>query len=173
LNRITIPVALALASLTIAAPAQTARQCLTAEEAGGLVTYALPSTIKGLSKQCAKTLPATAALIQGGPILAARYQSDADRAWPLARQAFDKLAGAKMSEIMSEDGARALLTGVLESAVTQQVKERDCDTVDRLVNALQPLPARNMADLVIILMEVGSRSDTRESPFSLCKAPQG
>lgn len=173
MNLIRFPLALALVSLASAAPAQTARQCLTAEEAGGLVTYALPSTIKGLSQQCAKSLPATASLIQGGPILAARYQPEADKAWPLARLAFDKLAGSKMTETIGENGARVLLAGVLESVVAQQIKAQDCGTVDRLINALQPLPARNLADLLIILMEVGRRSETTESPFSLCKAPQG
>lgn len=163
----------ALASISVAAPAQKAAQCLTADEAGGLVTYALPSTIRGISQQCSKTLPATASLVQGGPVLAARYQNEADLAWPQARKAFDKLAGAEVTSVMSDEGAKALLSGVLEAAMSQQIKPSDCVTVDRLVSALQPLPARNLADLVIILMELGRKDNATKPPIQICPEARG
>jgi hypothetical protein len=163
----------ALASISVAAPAQKPAQCLTAEEAGGLVTYALPSTIRGISQQCSKTLPATASLVQGGPVLAAKYQNEADLAWPQARKAFDKLAGSEVMSVMSDEGAKALLSGVMEAAMSQQIKPSDCATVDRLVNALQPLPARNLADLVIILMELGRKNSSAKPPIHICAEANG
>jgi hypothetical protein len=172
LSPASITAALVAISLVTAAQAQAASNCLTTEEAGGLVTYALPATIKGLSSQCAKTLPATAAIVQGGPVLAARYQIEADRAWPMARTAFDKMSGSELTKVIGDDGARAMIDGILGTAITQKLKPEDCGTVDRLVNALQPLPARNMADLVIVLMEVGSKNEAKGGPFNLCKPGQ-
>lgn len=168
------PLLALLAVLTpTASMAQSARPCLTVEEAGGLVTFALPSALSGLSRQCAKSLPATAELIQGVPVLAARYQPEADRAWPMARQAFDKLAGSSLSQTVGDEAARNLITGLLDAAVGQQVKAEDCGAIDRLVGALSPLPARNMANLVVVLMEVGGRGKAADRPFSLCAAKQG
>lgn len=153
------------------AMAQAAKPCLTPAEAEGLVTFALPSLLDGISKQCAPSLPATASLSQSGKLIAAKYQADADRAWPVASAAFDKISGMKMANAMGEAGLRGLLQGALSAGMGEQIKPKDCVTVDRFVDILQPLPASNMARLVVAFLELGSANKSGQpskSPLNLC-----
>jgi hypothetical protein len=156
-----------LLALPFHAAAQ-ARACLNDEEAGGLVTFALPTLIRGLSQRCSRALPATASLIQAGSITAARYQVDADKAWPIARVAFDKISGLPLSDVAGEEGVKTLVQQGFASAISQEIKAEDCVTADALINILQPLPARNMAMLITTLIGAGSKTFGARLPVKLC-----
>ena len=166
---------LVLAAMIAVMPASASAQavakgCLSNEEAEGLVTYALPSTMRALSKYCAKSLPPTAALVQSGVVTAARYQIDADKAWPVASAAFDKVSGLPVAKLMGEKALKPLIEETISSGVTQNFQAKDCSKADRLINILQPLPARNMAMLVTLLIENGSAATRARLPITLCRA---
>lgn len=152
------------------AAAQSAKSCLTPPEAEALVTYALPSAIRAITTKCTPILPATTALVQSGPIIAARYQIEADKAWPVARLAFDKVSGMDLTGTLGEPAARGLIEAAFGTGLAQKVKSEDCPKVDRLVDILEPLPARNMARLVTTLMEIGSIEKRSKSPLKICPA---
>lgn len=158
----------ALAAVPGQAVAQSARACLTQPEAEALVTYALPSAIRAMTTKCTPVLPATTALIQSGPIIAARYQIEADKAWPVARLAFDKVSGLDLTGTLGEPAARGLIEAAFGTGLAEKVKSEDCPKVDRLVDILEPLPARNMAMLVTTLMELGSAEKHKKSPLQMC-----
>ena len=166
-----------LAGLAIAAaPANvlaqvTAKTCLSSEEAEGLVTYALPAAVRAMSAHCAKTLPATAPLVQSGVITAARYQVDADKAWPAASAAFDKLSGLPVAKIMGEKALKPLIEKTISGGVVQNLQTKDCVTADRFINILQPLPTRNMAMLITAFIETGSPATRAKLPIILCTPP--
>jgi hypothetical protein len=158
----------ALAAVPGQAVGQSARSCLTQPEADALVAYALPSAIRAITTKCTPVLPATTALIQSGPIIAARYQIDADKAWPVARIAFDKVSGLDLTGTLGEPAAKGLVEAAFGTGVAEKVKAADCPKVDRLVDILEPLPARNMAMLIAMLMELGSVEKQKKSPFKMC-----
>jgi hypothetical protein len=158
----------ALAAAPGQAVGQSAKSCLTQPEAEALVTYALPSAIRGITAKCAPVLPATTALIQSGPIIAARYQFEADKAWPVARVAFGKVSGLDLAGAFGEPAARGLVDAALGAGLAEKVKPEDCPKVDRLVDILEPLPARNMAMLVTMLMEFGNAEKRNKSPLRMC-----
>lgn len=158
----------ALAAIPGQAVAQSAKSCLTQPEAQALVTYALPSAIRGITTKCTPVLPATTALIQSGPIIAARYQIEADNAWPVARLAFGKISGLDLTGTFGEAAARGLVDAALGAGLAEKVKPEDCAKVDRLVDILEPLPARNMAMLVTTLMEFGGAEKRGKSPLRMC-----
>jgi hypothetical protein len=161
-----------IASLPAAASAQTlSKTCLSTEEAEGLVTYALPTAVRAISKHCAKTLPATAALVQSGVVTAARYQVDADKAWPVASAAFDKVSGLPVAKLMGEKALKPLIEETISTGITQNLQAKDCGSADRLINILQPLPTRNMAMLVSMLLETGNTTTRARLPISICPAP--
>ena len=161
-----------IATIPMATSAQTiSKTCLSGEEAEGLVTYALPAAVRAISKHCAKTLPATAALVQSGTITAARYQVDADKAWPVASAAFDKVSGLPVAKLMGEKALKPLIEETISSGITQNFKAKDCGAADRLVNILQPLPTRNMAMLVTLMLESGSATTRARLPINICAAP--
>lgn len=159
---------LAMPSPAVAQTVQ--RSCVTNDEAEALVTYALPATIRALSARCVPALPATSALIQSGVITAARYQVDADRAWPAASRAFDKISGVPASNLMGEQILKPLVEKAISGEVTRSLKLTDCQRVDRLINVLQPLPAKNMAMLVVLLAESFGPKTGVSLPMPLCSA---
>lgn len=161
-----------IAGMPATAIAQTsAKACLSGEEAEGLVTYALPSAVRAISLHCAKTLPATASLVQSGIVTAARYQVDADKAWPVASAAFDKVSGLPVASLMGEKALKPLIEKTISGEVTQNLLPKDCAKADRFINILQPLPTRNMAMLITTLLETGSPATRARLPITLCAAP--
>jgi hypothetical protein len=164
--------AILIAGLPTVAVAQvSAKACLSGEEAEALVTYVLPAAVRAISAHCTKTLPATAPLVQSGVVTAARYQVDADRAWPMASAAFDKVAGLPVAKMMGEKALKPLIEKTISGGVVQNLQAKDCMTADRFINILQPLPARNMAMLITALLETGSPSTRAKLPITLCAVP--
>jgi hypothetical protein len=163
---------LVIAALPTQLVAQTpTKPCISGEEAEGLVTYALPAAVRAMSAYCAKTLPATAPLVQSGIVTAARYQVDADKAWPAASAAFDKLSGLPVAKIMGEKALKPFIEKTISSGVVQNLQPKDCAAADRFINILQPLPTRNMAMLITAFIETGSPSARAKLPIALCAAP--
>lgn len=165
---IAIPAMLALPTGAIAQPAAS---CLTSPEAEALVTYGLPSAIRAMTTKCTPALPATSALVQSGPIVAARYQIDADKAWPVARLAFDKASGLQLTGVLGEPAAKGLIDAAFGAGLAERVKPGDCGKIDRLINILEPLPARNMAMLVTALIDFRSADKHEKLTLNLCPAP--
>jgi hypothetical protein len=164
--------AILIAGLPTLAVAQVStKACLSGEEAEGLVTYVLPAAVRAMSVHCAKTLPATAPLVQSGVVTAARYQVDADKAWPMASFAFDKVSGLPVAKMMGEKALKPLIEKTISGGVVQNFQAKDCMTADRFINILQPLPARNMAMLITALLETGSPSTRAKLPITLCAVP--
>lgn len=165
---------LAVVSLPAAAVAQTPAKCLTGDEAEGLMTFALPGAVTALSKKCTPHLPATAALVQSAPVIAGKYQIEADKAAPVAKQAFDKISGMPLAVNMNDAVFKGLIDVAMGAGLTERLKPGDCGQVNRFVDILQPLPARNMAQLFVVLMEVGAAgrngAGEAEAPFKLCGA---
>jgi hypothetical protein len=163
---------LVMAALPAQTVAQTpAKACLSGEEAEALVTYALPAAVRAMSVHCAKTLPATAPLVQSGVVTAARYQVDADKAWPIASAAFDKLSGLPVAKLMGEKAIKPLIESTISGGVVQNLEAKDCVAADRFINILQPLPTRNMAMLITAFVETGGPATRAKLPIALCAAP--
>ena len=168
-----ILVGAALFALPSQAVALSAKACLTPVEAEALVTYALPSALRAMTKKCAPVLPATTALIKSGPVIAARYQVDADKAWPVARVAFDKVSGLELAGILGDPAAKGLIEAAFATGLADKVKPEDCPKVDRFIDILEPLPTHNMAMLITTLIDIGQEKDRKNSPLNICPAQAG
>lgn len=139
--------AAAMLAMPTSALAQT--PCLTTAEAEAITLVALPDIILETGRVCT-TLPATSLVRRtSGPLLA-RYQAEADRAWPNARGAIAKLSDSRMSMLLLQsDYARPLITSLIAPLIVGRVQQADCGTIDRMVTLLEPLPPRNTAGLVV------------------------
>jgi hypothetical protein len=164
-----IGLALALVVLPSQATAQVFRtQCVSRGEAEGLMTFALPEVVRSLSVRCAPHLPATAPLVQAGTVMAARYQVEADKAWPVAKSAFDTMSGVKMSPLLGDAATQKLINTTISTGLADKITPERCSGLDRIIDALQPLPTANMAIVAAALVEMGGKSD---SPVRICPAP--
>ena len=141
----------ALALLLTAAPAP--RPCLTAPEAQAVALVALPEILRQTGVACAPALPAASLLRRPASPLIARYQAAADQAWPAARAALVKLSDPQAEALLGSQFARGLLTTLVAPLIVGRIAPRDCGTVDRLVAALEPLPPRNAADVVVTALQ--------------------
>ncbi len=151
MNRILL---LLLGTSLIASPtgAQTAR-CLQRQEAESLALVALPDILRETVRTCATTLPASSFVRANSAPLIARYQIEADRAWPAAQRALLKLSDPMIEPLLNTQIAREMLTALAVSQIVGRIDVSDCGTIDRLASLLQPLPPRNTAALIVTSLQ--------------------
>jgi len=139
--------ALALAAL-LTMPAAAQRGCVTPAETESLALVALPEVMREAGRVCAARLPAASLLRRpDGPFMA-KFQAEADRAWPAARGAIARITDPSAAMLLQSDYARPLLTALVVPQIMGRVEPGDCATIDRLVTLLSPLPPRNVAGVV-------------------------
>lgn len=149
-----------------------AKECLTPEEAGGVIGLIVPSAIRGVRDACGPHLPAIAYLKTNGDRLAARFEAQNSKPSPATARAISKLSG--MPDMPFSDMMVAMFTSFMQPMVAEEakaLKPQDCAKVDRVVALLDPLPADNLVELTVIMVEVGLKEE-KEPPFTIC-ASQG
>lgn len=146
----------ALAAL-IATPVQaqgasTAR-CLNDAEAQSVVLVAMPAILRDAGRVCAALPPSSLLRRTSGPFIA-KYDAEADRAWPAARTAIGKFIDPSASTLLlGSDYARPLLTSIVAPQITGKIQPDDCAPLDRVMTQIEPLPARNAAILVVTVLQ--------------------
>lgn len=140
-------VALLLAAMPGAALAQT--PCLSAAEAEAITLVAFPDIIRETGRVCT-TLPASSLVRRASGPFIARYEAEADRAWPAARNAIAKLSDPRIALLLLQsDYARPLIAPLMALQVVGRIQPSDCPTIDRIVTLIEPLPPRNTAGIVV------------------------
>ncbi len=159
-------IAALLATQTAAAQAP----CLSTTDAESIALVAMPDIIRDAGRVCA-TLPATSLLRRQSSDFLAKYDREADRAWPAARTAIAKLSDPAVELLLLSDYARPMLTSIFAPQITGRIQPADCPTLDRLVTLLEPLPARNTAGIVVATLQYlkseknkGKRTDIPDLP---------
>jgi hypothetical protein len=154
---------------TTAQAAAEGQPCLTEAEAQSLITAVLPDVFQQVGRACSTVLPENATLRGGLPPLVARYQAPADLAWPQALAAFGKIGGKDMAGI-DPKLLRPMMGPMIAGAIAQDIKPRDCATIDRAIGLMSPLPPANTAGLIVLIASVAGGKDKKDSPFSICPA---
>lgn len=144
--------AIAAALSLVASPAVAQTRCLSAADAESIALVALPEIIRDAGRICS-ALPASSLLRRTGGAFLAKYDAEADRAWPAARTAIAKLSDPAVEMLLMSDYARTMLTSVFAPQITGRIQPSDCGTLDRLVTLLEPLPARNTAGIVVATLQ--------------------
>jgi hypothetical protein len=166
--------ALAVAAALITNPAIAAAQdCMTPAEAQALVKVAMPDVIKGVADKCRPSLEPSAFLAQSGTDMVNRYRVSADGAWALAKGSISKLAKdqAALLESLPDEALKPLIGTVIGSEISKGIKPEQCAGFDRAMAALAPLPADNMADLLVAILDLsGGAKAGPAGSFSICKA---
>ncbi|QLC21501.1 hypothetical protein HFP51_04485 [Parasphingopyxis sp. CP4] len=170
----------ALIGMSVQVAAQPA--CLTTAEAETLVQAMLPSLIDNASEQCASYLPANSAIVARGDALSQRYTPAADMARDeAAGLALRVLDNGEDSPGLDAESGGELIIGLFEMgigvALAEMLNAESCPTADRVFTALEPLPSRNFAGLLTLLIEIGSADDEEEGespgPFAICQTATG
>jgi hypothetical protein len=154
--------------------------CLTAREFTALSTYALPSAIEGTTRTCTPLLGNAGWLPRNGTALAQRYSAGKARAWPEAKGAFLKMStatnpdAARLFQQLPDESLRPLADAALAGIVSAELKPDSCQTVDRVLALISPLPAESAAELIALATGLaakrGGDGGMRLGKFALCKA---
>jgi len=149
------------------------KQCIPAETAESLITYVLPGALGAARTKCLSSLPASAALLQVDSARMQRYEADSQRAWPQASTAIGLMVGQDLPENLSLDAMRPFVDAMIPTMLAQEIKAKDCPTIDKVYSLLEPMPTANLASLTVMLAQLGSNGEEegRKDPFNICKAP--
>lgn len=154
-----------------------AAPCLTPDEFASLAQFSLPSVVDGARARCASNLSADAFLRKDGEALARRWAQAGDKSWPQAKAAFLKLSDTGNADAntlmlaMPEDSLREMVSGFVEGIVASQLPLDRCGLADRIIGVLAPLPSRNTAELIAMLVELGTeKKGGKLGSFSICPA---
>lgn len=166
--------AAALAGLSTQAAAQPA--CLTSAEAETVIQAMLPSLIENVSERCAVYLPANSAVVARADALSQRYAPAADAARAgAAALTMRMLDGGDTPFLVDDESGGELMIGLFEMGISVAMADlldaESCLTANRIFETLEPLPARNFAGLLTLLIEIGSRDEDESensSPFAIC-----
>jgi hypothetical protein len=157
-------------SLGSAAAAKGVRNCLSEVEGTAVFSAMLPDLIDGLRDKCAAHLPADAFLATNGEALIARYKVAADQRWPVAKQAFGRIAGQEeMTDKLPDEYFRPMLGAMVGAELVKDIKPADCGSANRIVENLSPLPAENVAALIGAILVLADDGKGKES-LPMCKA---
>ncbi|MEG3122538.1 hypothetical protein [Sphingomonas sp. GB1N7] len=145
--------ALFAASLIAAPAAAQPMRCLKPEEAESLALVALPDILRETARICTTALPPSAFVRANSAPLIAKYQAEADRAWPAAQKALLKLTDPIIEPLLNTQVARQMLTTLAVSQIVGRIDVGDCGKIDRMASLLQPLPPRNTAGLIVTALQ--------------------
>jgi hypothetical protein len=155
----------------VATPVNAQPRCVTDAEAQAFASVAMPEIIRETGRICATALPVTSLVRRTtGPFLA-KYDAEADRAWPLARRAIVKLSDPAMELLVQSDFARPLITSLLAPQLVGRIAVSDCPTIDRLTALLEPLPPRNTAGIVVTTLRYLKAEKAKGRPVDVPDLP--
>ena len=155
-------------TLALAASPAAGTPCLTQSEAQALVISALPDAIDAARARCLPSLPPTSSLSQAGAVAAARWRTDAISSADEAALALDKVTGFPIVKMLGAKAAREAMRALISREITARLSPANCVATSEMIDALSPLPAQNVARVVLALIAV--QPGKAPLPFTLCKS---
>ncbi len=172
-----IKIKLVLATVLIVLPIQaSAQRCVSGAEATAFMSFAMPDVLDGVLQQCRPHLAVSGYFSKSGAGLVEKYRSGQDAHWPVARTAFFKIAdgdpGVASLKIMPDSVVKPLVSFGATAKATNEIRSDDCSKIERMVEALAPLPPESMATVVSALLEIAATRSNRKAGngLTICAA---
>lgn len=157
--------ATATAALLVASPAQAAPNfdAVSPAQMQGAITYFLPLALEGVSTACASHLAPAGYVRTRLPAFTASFSADHDRYWPDARSAFQSMAGGNENDLtqLSDKALRPLLDEMIAKELTAKIKPSSCGDIERMLEALAPLNASQLSNLLGTIVSVIAKGEQR------------
>ncbi len=148
---------LATAATGAHAAQEAAKPCVPTVEAEALFLLIAPELLRSAGAGCAAVLPAGSLLRSPSPAFLAKYESEVDGAWPLAKEAIVKISGPEARAAMESEAAKPLVISMMAPLLVGKIKPADCGAIERVLGYLEPLPARSMSGLLVTIAEIAQR----------------
>ncbi|HYW15136.1 MAG TPA: hypothetical protein VE891_03140 [Allosphingosinicella sp.] len=161
-----------IAALLAAAPAEQSKPpCLTEAQVEDLALFALPPLLEAAAAACAPALPANAYLSNGGRTLARTLAAESSSRWAGASATLSTMAKDKFPAGLTETTARGLVHDLALGGLKAKGGQEHCGRINRVADLLSPLPPRNLAGLVVLVIEIGTESDSRKAKDKAAAKP--
>ena len=135
-----------------------------------LIACMPPELIGALETRCGPSLPANAFLGSRSAALQKKLEPQAERAWPRARNAAQRLAGTSLPVNGRFEGvAKAAIAPAAATMIARGFDAERCRIADRLLAELAPLPPANLAGVMALFLELGI-AENEDVPFRVCTA---
>lgn len=173
---------LALAALVSAQAAQAQQQaCVSPEDLGDAVRYAMPIAFDATRTACANRLSADGFIATGGESFISTFRTGQDKAWPGAFRLLKTfMAQDGKEEGKTDDGTNAMIASLPEDAlrpfvdgmvgqmIAAEIKGDTCGKIERGMELIAPLPPENVGGLFAFVADI---ADLKNPP--ICgSAPQ-
>lgn len=167
--------AAALSLLSAEAHAAQTPPCVTEEEVSGMMAFAMPSALDGITRACRPHLAGNGYFATQGTALVSRYAARKDAAWPMARRAFVKFGSerdpkaAETFEMLPDAALQPFVEAMMSQMIGSDVKSKDCANYERLASLLDPLPPENTAALFGVILGIVGNKPGKSGP-KICPA---
>jgi hypothetical protein len=159
--------AIALAALLAApstAPSPPPKPCVPKAQIRDMVMVLSPYLVDSVAKKCGPALPATAFLNAGGPALIARLKAESAGREASAGAAMRVFGGDKMPTVQDTTALMTVMGQMMGSMATSKLPVAQCGAISDAIQALSPLPAENIGQLVTTLAVIGGIGNDRKFP---------
>ncbi|MDF7773915.1 hypothetical protein P1X14_01540 [Sphingomonas sp. AOB5] len=145
--------------------------CLEAPEAEAVMLLIAPGAIKGVTQACTPHFTAGAFLTgPAGRAQLTRYEAAAKAAEPAAGSGIAKLLGLPPAAA-AVPGSSAGFASLAQMMVMGELDQMDtlrCYAFDRMFHLLDPLPPKDVAGVLTVIAELGSRDGKKPLPITIC-----
>ena len=141
----------ALLAVPAAAPAA-APPCLPRQALADAFVVMSPYVVRAARENCTAHLPADAFLINRGEALATRLQGEGAGLEGSAFVALDAFSEGKIPKIKEKAAMIKVMGGMIETMLEGKLSPQACAEASRMLEALSPLPGRNLGLAMASLM---------------------
>jgi hypothetical protein len=120
------------------------KPCIPKEQIGDAAMVMAPHVIEGLARHCATHLPAAAFLNSGAPAFVTRMKSESTDRQASAMAVLLALAGDKIPGAQDQKALVQTMGELVAAMAVSQVDAKMCGSINSMVEALSPLPTRNV-----------------------------
>jgi hypothetical protein len=159
INALTIAALLAAPAAAPAAPA-----CVPRQMVSDAFVVLSPYAVRAVREGCTRHLPASAFLSRGGEALATRLQSEGAGMEESAIELFGFFSDGEIPEVKDKAALLKVTAELVQSTLAKDLTPKACVEANRIVEALAPLPGRNLGSVMASLMAFGAASSKGKGP---------
>jgi hypothetical protein len=161
-----------LAAQPAASPAGAPPGCLPKEKVGDVAMVLAPFVVDALARHCTPHLPPQAYLAAGGATLAQRLRTDSADRVGSAAETLQRIMGAGMPPMQDQQALLQVIGEMGTGFMVRNLRPANCPEVSAMIEAVAPLPTRNLGIFVSSFAGIVGREQAAASAKAAAKADE-
>jgi hypothetical protein len=156
--------ALLTAPATAPPPPPPLKACIPKAQVRDMVMVLSPYLVDAVAKKCGPALPATAFVNAGAPALSARLKAESAGREASAAAAVRVFAGDKAPPAADQAVILAFMGQMMGAMAAAKLPVEKCAGISEMLQAVSPLPAENVGQLLATVAEMAGVGKDGKSP---------